>query len=258
MLRTALGTIFLALTVAISPACADDDAMSFTLGRLDEAPACGPGCAQFIVARGKITHATAFHYFFARKLAGDRNLPVILESPGGIVVSATFLARKWRELGVTVIVAHAEATCRFGGAGRACDPRDLDGKVQTFRLTRGAECASACPMLFAGGLYRLAMPDARFGVHRPAIDPNTTAGKIALSLGETQDRNNKRFDHELPDHFGSLGIDPDMGRRYLNTPNQSMEWMGVAEVRRYRLVNTAPEDLAGKVDLPAGLLAQIR
>lgn len=258
MLRKILPTGMLVFGLLMPVASQAQEAMSFTLGRLDSAPACGARCAQFIVASGKITHATAFGYFYARKLAGDRDLPVILESPGGVVVSATFLASKWRELGVTVIVAKAEATCRWGGAGRACDPRDSEGKVRTFRLVRGAECASACPLLLAGGVRRLAMSDAKFGVHRPAIDPNSTLGQLAIRLGADDEDKANRDRDDLPAHFSAMGVDPALGRRYLDTAHDGMDWFGLEEARRFTLINAQPADLKNQPTLPAGLLSQIR
>lgn len=257
MLGFAYRIIFMALALATLPARAQHEAMSFTLGRLEGAPACGAACAQFVVARGQITHGTAFNYFYIRKLSGDRNLPVILESPGGNVMTATFLAGKWREMGLTVIIAHAEATCRWGGNGRACDPKDLAGKVQTFRLAKGAECASACPMLYAGATTRLAMPDAKFGVHSPAIDPNSTFGKLASSMGETDNRHSERYRSELPDHFEQMGVSPALGRRYLETPNDKMDWLSVAEARQFGLVNAQPADLAGRPEVPPGLVEML-
>ncbi|MFY8115213.1 MAG: hypothetical protein ACOVOC_13405 [Rhabdaerophilum sp.] len=254
---TRLGMAIAALFLA-SAASLANDAMTFTLGRLDSAPACGAPCAQFIVARGEISHGSAFGYFYARKRAGDRDLPVILDSPGGFVAGATFLARKWRELEVTAIVAAAEPTCRWGGNGRACDPRDADGRVQTFSLVSGGRCASACPMLLAGAVRRLAMSDARFGVHRPAINKESTAGRIALSLGGDDARLQKRIDDDLPDHFQAMGIDPRLAERYHATPNETMDWFPVAEARALGLINALPAEVAGHPALPKALLDAIR
>ncbi|WP_284177270.1 hypothetical protein [Rhabdaerophilum sp. SD176] len=253
--RTAL---ILAALLLVLPASRANDAMTFTLGRLESAPACGAPCAQFIVARGEITHASAFGFFYARKRAGDRDLPVILESPGGYVIGATFLARKWRELDVTAIIARAEPTCRWGGTGRACDPRDAEGQVQTFRLVRGGSCASACPMLLAGAVRRLAMSDARFGVHRPAINRDSAAGRLALSLGGEDAGAGRRLDRGIPDHFSAMGIDPRLAERYHATPNETMDWFPLEEARALGLVNALPAEVAGHPALPKALLEAIR
>lgn len=253
--RTGLALAALVLALSASRA---NDAMTFTLGRLESAPACGAPCAQFIVARGEITHTSAFGFFYARKLAGDRDLPVILESPGGFVMGATFLARKWRELEVTAIIARAEPTCRWDGNGSPCDPRDAGGKVQTFRLARGGSCASACPMLLAGAVRRLAMSDVRFGVHRPAINRDSAAGRLALSLGGEDADTRKRLDKGIPDHFGAMGIDPRLAERYHATPNETMDWFPLEEARALGLVNALPAEVAGHPALPKALLDAIR
>ena len=98
----ALATLELAILTA-APTRASES-MTFTLGRLDRSPDCGAPCAQFIVADGQIEQFSSFSYLLARKRTGDRDLPVLLTSPGGYVAGADRIARVWRKLGVTVIV----------------------------------------------------------------------------------------------------------------------------------------------------------
>ncbi|MGL4974166.1 MAG: hypothetical protein ACRC56_02645, partial [Bosea sp. (in: a-proteobacteria)] len=116
--------------------------MTFTLGRLDGSPDCGVPCAQFIVAEGHIEQFSSFSYLIARKRAGDRDLPVLLNSPGGYIMGADRLARIWRKLEVTAIVAEATTVCEGLSAlrklaGGSCHPGGKEPAVPVFKLGGG-------------------------------------------------------------------------------------------------------------------------
>lgn len=234
----ALGTCLAAFAVLLQAAAARaDGAMTFTPGRLDGSPACGGPCAEFIVASGEITHLTSLRYLWARKLTGDRDLPVILESPGGFLIGATATARLWRRLGVAVIVARAMPSCG-SGAARPCPAADLPHGVRSFALTgEGARCASACPIMLAGAVRRMTAPGARLGVHSSRFDEDTALGRAVTSMGVTQEELRQNTEEDLVGLFEELGVDPELARRSSRTPHRSMDWLSPEEVRAYRLIN---------------------
>lgn len=226
--------------------------MTFTPGRLDGSPACGAACAEFLVARGEIGHLTSLRYLLARKRVGDRNLPVILESPGGYLLGATLTGRLWRKLGVTAIVAKAVPTCGHSGS-RACPAADRADGVIAYRLAGNAKCASACPVVYAGATGRVAGPGARFGVHASSIDEDSALGRAAASLGVTSQSVAKETEEDLASIFLEFGVDPALAQRYGRTPARSMDWLKPDETLRYRLVSKP-----GEAPLPPRLAAALK
>jgi hypothetical protein len=122
-------------------------------------PACQPDCPEWIVAQGKIEKDSA--PAFARMIAGlgGRRLPILINSPGGSAPDAMAMGRLIRARHLAVAVARTElGPC--GSPAASCGQRF--GKAIAF----GAVCASACPLLLAGGVERYVSPVAYIGVHQ--------------------------------------------------------------------------------------------
>lgn len=245
------GLLAICAVCASRPVLASNDQpMSFTLGRLAGSPDCGVPCAQFIVADGHIEQFSSFSYLIARKRAGDRDLPVLLNSPGGYVAGAERLARVWRKLEVTAIVAGAIQICDLRAQGKGarattCGRNSDPSAVRTFKLAEsGSRCASACTLVVAGATRRIAAETARIGLHRTHIDPTTDAARIAATLGTTNEMVVEKVENAFRSAMESLGIDPELARRAGRTPASGMEWITPEEARRYRLFNASTDDAA--------------
>lgn len=78
--------------------------------------------------------------------SGDPVLFVFLDSPGGDVASAIAMGRMLRAVGADVWIA------------------------------KNSECSSACVLIFAGGVTRMAVAPFRLGLHRPHFDPTEFSG----------------------------------------------------------------------------------
>lgn len=251
-MRPALALLFAVMLLA--PARATET-MTFTLGRLETSRACGAPCAEFVVAKGNIGRATAFGYFLARARSGGRDLPVILESPGGHLNGAVALARMWRQLGVTVVIASSIPTCSHSGRDRRCESADLADGIVTFGLAGGSACASACTILMAGAVRRIAAPKARFGIHTPSANLDSDSGRFVRSLGVTIEEIQRDAIHDLITRFGEFGVDPELGHRSGRTAFESVEWLDIEDARRYRLINAGIDDLDPASPLAALLKA---
>jgi hypothetical protein len=93
--------------------------------------------------------------------AGARRLrlPILVNSIGGSTVDAMAMGRLIRANHLAVAVAMTKIDPCAPGA-KDCGP--ARGEAVSF----GAECASACPLLLAGGVERYASPLAFIGVHQ--------------------------------------------------------------------------------------------
>jgi hypothetical protein len=139
--------------------------MTFTIVRSSE-PGCEPTCPEWIAAEGTIVAETPARLKSLLKSAGGRRLPVVITSPGGDVDAAISIGRMIRQFKLDTAVG----TTRY----RGCQPANKDcnanrGKAAAFLGTASqgdAFCASACPLMLAGGLHRLVGEWAYLGVHQ--------------------------------------------------------------------------------------------
>jgi hypothetical protein len=127
---------------------------------------CEPLCPEWIAAEGEITAATPALFRKVLKQIGGRKLPVILASPGGNVDSAVQIGRMLRKAGLDVMLGFfmydgckpSDKTCKL--------PESQKGIYRGSPYTLEGYCVSACPLILAGGVKRLAPPEAKIGLHQ--------------------------------------------------------------------------------------------
>ncbi|WP_352966129.1 hypothetical protein [Mesorhizobium sp. M1312] len=130
------------------------------------APGCEPTCPEWISAEGSIEAGTPALLKRALKGLGGRKLPIVVNSPGGNVDAALQIGRMIRKNRLDIAVG---ATMFYGCEPQMKNCRANDGKGATyfgFTYASGAICNSACPLMFAGGIRRVAGQWAYLGVHQ--------------------------------------------------------------------------------------------
>lgn len=139
--------------------------MRFAVVR-SNAPGCEPNCPEWISAEGTIEADTPSLFKRTLKALKGRQLPVVVNSPGGNVDAAVTLGQMIRKNKLDIAVG----TTVFSG----CEPemkncRDNQGKGADYfgmAYDSGAMCNSACPLMFSGGVRRLVGDFAYLGVHQ--------------------------------------------------------------------------------------------
>lgn len=139
--------------------------MIFTVVRSSR-PGCEPACPEWIYGEGDVLADTPARLEKLLKALGARRLPVVLNSPGGNVDAAMAMGRAIRARKLDTVVG--------GTVFMGCDPRDAacvpekakGGVHRGAPYTVGAMCSSACPLILAGGVRRLAGAWAHVGVHQ--------------------------------------------------------------------------------------------
>lgn len=128
-------------------------------------PICEPLCPEWIAADGEITSNTAKAFKAILKKVGKRNLPLLINSAGGNVDQAMELGRIIRERKLIVEVARTDYL-RCGPRDKKCKPEGPNGIFFGYANTVNASCLSACPLVLAGGVRRIAGRIAAVGVHQ--------------------------------------------------------------------------------------------
>ncbi len=128
-------------------------------------PGCGQICPEWIVARGNIVPSTPKLFRKLFRQIGKRHLPVILDSGGGSVEAALSIGKMVREHQLDVIVGSTSlSTC--SSSVTDCSVKHRDGEPYLgYQVIWSGTCASACPIILAGGVRRMAFGDA-IGAHQ--------------------------------------------------------------------------------------------
>ncbi len=141
----------------------------------------------------------------------DRIRKLYLHSPGGSVDDAIEMARLVRERRISTFV-----------------PAD-------------GYCASACPLMLAGGLTRHAGKDAWVGVHQVYAVPTTAS----VSLTPDVDRSIADIQETIArcqELLAQMGVDPAIWIKAMQTPADSLYVLTEDELVSYRLVRPLPDD----------------
>ena len=128
-------------------------------------PGCEPFCPEWISAEGAILRATPAEFKKFLKKLGSKRLPVIVTSPGGQVDAAWELGRMIRARKLDIGVGLTRFVECAPGQNCNLDPA-RKGVYSGALYSAGAYCASACSMMFAGGVRRYVGQWAYMGVHQ--------------------------------------------------------------------------------------------
>ncbi len=130
---------------------------------------------------------------------------VVLNSPGGSVTDALAMSKLIRE-------------------------RGWDTHVKT-----GGLCASACPLVFAGGVNRMADNGAAVGVHQ-IFSAGEDTRSIDQAIAGTQSST-----ATIVRHLEEMGADPNLWTHALETPPAHLYYFRPEELEKYKLVQQEKE-----------------
>jgi hypothetical protein len=200
-------------------------------------PSCQPNCPEWISAQGAIEPGTAEAFAKAVGDLGGRRLPVLIHSHGGSVVDGLKMGMLIRAKGLAVAVARTLiANC----PGKA--PKCVSSRGQA--ITGGAACASACVLVFAGGVERLVGLVPLVGVHQITAVEKETEGAEHLTVTH-KFYEPKKVDAAVTDYLTAMGVGDPVMTLLRKTSAASVRWLSDEELRdshlaTLRLDNTAP------------------
>jgi hypothetical protein len=194
-------------------------------------PACEPNCPEWISAEGVITRGSA--PAFAKLVAslGGRRLPVLISSHGGSVRDALEMGVLIRAKGLAVAVAR---TLFSNCPERTRDCPNARGQA----IAAGAFCASACPLILAGGAERLAGPASLIGVHQITTVMRETEGVEGLTR-TVKIYEQSWIDKTVEDYLTQAGVGEPVMTFLRKTPAASIHWLSLDDIKASRLATAA-------------------
>jgi len=103
------------------------------------------------------------------------------------------------------------------------------------RVDSGALCASACPLIFAGGVERIAENGAAIGVHQ-IFSAGEDTRSIDQAIAGTQSST-----ATIVRHLEEMGADPNLWIHALETPPANLYYFRPEELEKYKLVHKRDE-----------------
>ena len=200
--------------------------MNFQIMRASK-PECEPNCPEWIYAEGEIVEGTSAKFNGILRIAGKSNLPLVIQSGGGDVRAALAMGRVIRARKMNVAVGYAFAL--------TCDGADIfcNETLKTKKIARGflsaqpSYCASACTLVLAAGVERIAIPASIIGTHQILNKPmfqrtfyreryvlihgkkkiiSKTITKRETIIGKPTTKMTASFDAELDNYVKVMGI----------------------------------------------------
>ena len=193
--------------------------------------ACKPNCPEWLSAEGQIMPGSAKAFADAIANLKGRRLPILIHSPGGSIADAGAMGELIREKGLAVAVARTLITnCPDAS------PKCPDGPGGA--ITGGAMCASACVLVLAGGVERLAASSARIGVHQITTMVSETEGLAHLkSTRKIYEQHG--VDAAVEAYLDAMGVGDPVMTLMRKTWAASIRWLSPAELKDSRLVTMA-------------------
>ncbi len=236
-----------------APAAMGDSPMRISIVRSAK-DGCEPNCPEWIAAEGKIVPGTLARFKRVLAQLGNRNLPVLLHSGGGLADEAMAIGRLLRSRSLDVGVAKTVFTPCAQGAS-AC--RKDRGKAPL----RGSPdpgfsvCASACAFVLAGGKRRFVHVPAFVGVHRGEMIQTKVLHVFRLTPYRADDgtvRIQKKLVEErvmserhlatpvttfnaYAKYFTEMGVEKQIMPLLLDTPNNAVHWLTEDELKSTRM-----------------------
>ena len=194
-------------------------------------PACQPNCPEWLSVEGRIEPGAARAFADAVERLKGRRLPILIHSPGGSVADAAAMGELIRAKGLAVAVARTLITNCPEAA-----PKCPDGPGKA--ITGGATCASACVLVLAGGVERLAGPVPLIGVHQITTLIRETEG--VAHLKSTRKLYEQRgVDAEVMAYLAAMGVGDPVMTLMRKTSAASIRWLSLAELKASHLATLA-------------------
>ena len=194
-------------------------------------PTCKPNCPEWLSAEGRIEPGSAKAFADAIANLKGRRLPILIHSPGGSVADAGAMGELIRAKGLVVAVARTLITnCP------EASPKCPDGPGTA--ITGGAICASACVLVLAGGVERLAGPSARIGVHQITTLVSEIEG-LAHLKSTRKIYEQQGVDAAVEAYLAAMGVGEPVMTLMRKTSAASIRWLSPAGLKASHLATLA-------------------
>lgn len=243
---------------AALPVPKPDPEMTFQIMRASNA-ACEPNCPQWIYAQGQIVASTTGKFNQVLRRAERKPLLLVIQSGGGDVRAALAMGRAIRANKMNVAVGYAfSLSCKSGD--EYCEKVLKAKQISNGFLTaKPGFCASACTLVLAAGVERIAVPGSVVGTHQILNKPifekiffrerylmvrgkkqviSKTITKRERIIGKPTTKLSPGFEAELKRYIKTMGVGGDFLDFYAKAPPSGIYKMTPAERLATKIVTS--------------------
>jgi hypothetical protein len=219
--------------------------MQVVLARL-ASPTCEPVCPEWIAMQGDIDEQTLPQIRRMLEVIGPRKLPVVIDSPGGVVNDSFTIGRLIRAKGLDVIVGKTLfKPCADGDA--QCKKMKPTAAHEAIPSTSPGRCASSCAFILAAGMRRYVGQQAFVGVHQirtvrtevlrryrvwtreqsgvPVVTKRELVSEKQLGERVVNTKLSDRVYDRISKYFAEMGIGPKITALLKATPPTEIHWI---------------------------------
>jgi hypothetical protein len=192
-------------------------------------PGCEPLCPEWISAEGTITSASPGKFTKIFKQLQTQKLPIVIQSPGGDISAAIAIGNMIRKRGLDVGIG----VTKFEG----CSPSDKKCQLPVTQKSvyRGiavdetAYCFSACPLILAGGVNRIAGPATLVGVHQPISKRTERILKYQITYRMIKGKKHILSKKLIGEKRGKTSVKTGIDARLRNMLQPYLKTMGISQ-----------------------------
>ena len=204
--------------------------------------ACGKGCSTWIAVDGQFDKGSAERLgAFVRGLE-MQDLPVFLNSMGGLTDEGIEVGRFLRNNKMRAGVGSSRADCV---SLRASNCTALMAAAQPVPATwsSNATCSSACVFALLGAPARLVPDGVKIGIHSTAYFCFREDGRVMRPVGKSEDaldckKQLQERAEQLTNYIAEMSISKDLIRAMDAIPSSRIRFLSRDEIKRYRIATT--------------------
>lgn len=200
-------------------------------GAADE---CGPGCDTWIAAFGEIDAGAASRFQRFLDKLGRHDMPIFIQSPGGLTLRATAMGELLRTRKLKIAVGRTvPVACGDKLYTAECNKARQAGAQVASRLETNAICASACVYMLLGGAKREVAWDSALGVHSSKVVLSRN-GRQVRHVPKALIQNAQRREAVMIDRYvKKMGIAMELMTVTRSVPFESIRRLTREEIARF-------------------------
>src|SRR5262245_58110829 len=200
-----------------------------------EPDSCGPTCSEWIVAEGRFEESSAQRLRTLLSRMGNRKLPVLFHSTGGLATTAMEIGRLLREREMTAGVYQTNPAGCAGASEQACRALKQSGQVLPAALYNIARCDSACVFALIGGKVRQVPPGVRLGIHsvKLVVEWGNLPGYSERQMASYEKRRLADINAKYRRYVQEMKVDVRLFDLILQVPHESIHYLSRDEIVQF-------------------------
>lgn len=212
--------------------------MAFYLAK-GEPSSCGPTCSEWIAAEGRFDENSAQRLRAFLSRMGNRKLPILFHSTGGLATTAAEIGRLLRERGMTAGVYQTIPVGCTGANEQACRALKQSGQVLPATLRNVARCDSACVFALIGATVRQVPPGARLGIHsiKLVVEWGDAPRYSERQMASYERKRLAEINAKYRRYVQEMKVDVRLFDLILQVPHESIHYLSRDEIAQFGIDN---------------------